>query len=161
MIQDSPKLAAAAAQAHGREELLSKHGASRPAAHIAPMAARPLLPLSPVSPRCGGRLGKLGKAVCRPRHLSSKVTCSFCLQFILGVCPNCTTQLPLDFRSYPEPGSGLGYRHVLGHWHNFQTARVMFALQRGVSVHAARHCQQSSFKMPRLRRQHFPPRLHL
>ena len=58
MMQDSPKLAAAAAQAHGREE-----GASRPAANIVPMAARPLLPLSPDSPRCGGRLGKLGKAV--------------------------------------------------------------------------------------------------
>src|SRR5262249_23978379 len=43
MMQDSPKLAAAAAQAHGREELYPSMGASRLAAHIAPMAARPLV----------------------------------------------------------------------------------------------------------------------
>ena len=60
--QDSPKLAAAAAQAHGREELYPNMGASRPSTDIAPVAARPVFPLSLVSPRCGGRVGKLGKA---------------------------------------------------------------------------------------------------
>ena len=60
--QDSPKLAAAAAQAHGREELYPNMGASWPSTDIAPVAARPVFPLNPVSLRCSGRVGKLGKA---------------------------------------------------------------------------------------------------
>ena len=66
-MQDSPKLAAAAAQAHGREELYSGMGVSRPATDIAPVAARPIFPLSPVTLGVGPRNFPMCDARCVTR----------------------------------------------------------------------------------------------
>jgi hypothetical protein len=53
--QDSPKLAAAAAQAHGREELYPGMGASRPSTDIAPVGTRPVFPLMLILAGSGAR----------------------------------------------------------------------------------------------------------
>jgi hypothetical protein len=81
--------------------------------------------------------------------------------YFWGVWLNCTSQPPVDFRSFSQPVADWDEHHVFGRRRCTQAVRFVFALRREFSLYFARHCQQSRTKVPRLRREHSPLRSRL